>query len=391
MRKLLLYCVASFAIIQLNACSDIAKKNTSISGSFTKFAGKTAFIEAFSENGVVLLDSTLIDNSGNFEISLETSLLNFYRLRIKETQESAILLLSEENKKVRLFSKEENLQILDSISGAFHSFLLHKVYKNMAFYEQKIDSIKNISSDLLAEGNKLEAYKVFNKSMQFNQAYRDYLQNFIKEYPSSPAVLSVLDKLEVSKNPQLFEKVKDSLALTFGHTTYYANLLQNLLSYEEQKLKQESVYESQKVAAEKIKIGKAAPEIKLKNLKGETESLSSLKGKYVLIDFWASWCKPCREENPNVKKLYDRYKEKGFEIFAVSLDRNKVAWESAVEADNLTWKHVSDLQFWNSAAAKEYGINAIPFTVLLDPDGIIIGVNLRGKQLENKLNELFNS
>src|SRR5690606_10261788 len=112
--------------------------------------------------------------------------------------------------------------------------------------------------------------------------------------------------------------------------------------------------------------------------------------KYVLIDFWASWCGPCRKENPNVKRMYDLFKDKGFEIYAVSLDRNQVAWEAAIKADNLTWIHVSDLQFWNSAAAKEYGVTAIPFTVLLDPEGNIIDKNLRGASLENKLKELLN-
>lgn len=135
--------------------------------------------------------------------------------------------------------------------------------------------------------------------------------------------------------------------------------------------------------------GKPAPEIVLKDPNDKVVPLSSLKGKYVLIDFWASWCGPCRKENPNVVRMYEKYKDKGFEIYGVSLDQNKAAWLNAIKADNLTWTHVSDLKFWNSAAAVTYGVQAIPFSVLLDPQGNILAKNLRGETLEAKLAEVL--
>ena len=111
---------------------------------------------------------------------------------------------------------------------------------------------------------------------------------------------------------------------------------------------------------------------------------------YVLIDFWASWCGPCRRDNPNVVRMYNAYKDKGFEILGVSLDRDKTRWLDAIEKDQLTWRHVSDLKGWSNAVASKHDISDIPRTVLIDPEGRINGKNLRGGCLEAKLKELFN-
>jgi len=137
-------------------------------------------------------------------------------------------------------------------------------------------------------------------------------------------------------------------------------------------------------------VGSEAPNISLTSPDGKTLDLKQLRGKYVLLDFWASWCGPCRRENPNVVAMYKKYNNKGFEIFSVSLDSNKDKWIEAIKKDNLIWKgHVSDLGGWQSAPAALYSVKSIPTTFLLDKEGKIIAKNLRGPALEQKLAELF--
>lgn len=138
-----------------------------------------------------------------------------------------------------------------------------------------------------------------------------------------------------------------------------------------------------------VEVGTEAPEIAMKMPNDTTLALSSLRGKYVLIDFWASWCGPCRKENPNVVRMYYKFKDKGFDIYSVSLDQEKDSWVKAIEKDGLPWHHVSDLQFWNSAAAAAYGVQAIPATFLLDKEGKVIAKYLRGEDLEKKLEEVL--
>ncbi len=144
-----------------------------------------------------------------------------------------------------------------------------------------------------------------------------------------------------------------------------------------------------------LSIGDVAPDLNFPSPDGKNIKLSSLRGKVVLIDFWASWCQPCRVENPNVVRIYDKYHDKklgnakGFEVYSVSLDQEKNKWIDAIKKDNLKWEgHVSDLKFWKSEAARIYNISSIPYTVLIDENGVIIGKNLRGPALERALANL---
>ncbi|MEM6965833.1 MAG: TlpA disulfide reductase family protein, partial [Bacteroidota bacterium] len=136
-------------------------------------------------------------------------------------------------------------------------------------------------------------------------------------------------------------------------------------------------------------IGAVAPDFEQNTPEGNPMKLSDLRGKVVLVDFWASWCGPCRRENPNVVRLYNQYKDQGFEVLGVSLDKGKEKWLKAIEKDGLTWQHVSDLRGWGNTVAKQYSVRSIPHTLLLDQEGRILAKNLRGPELAKKLAEIF--
>jgi peroxiredoxin len=151
-----------------------------------------------------------------------------------------------------------------------------------------------------------------------------------------------------------------------------------------------SQMEAQAKAQASLNEGGTAPDFTLPDVNGKQVKLSDFRGKILLVDFWASWCGPCRMENPNVVKVYNQFKSKGFEILGVSLDRDKAAWVRAIDQDKLTWTHVSDLKYWQCEAAKLYQVTGIPFTLLLDREGKIVAKNLRGPALEAKVKELLN-
>ena len=143
------------------------------------------------------------------------------------------------------------------------------------------------------------------------------------------------------------------------------------------------------IASSQIKLDQLAPEISLPGVKDKPVTLSSLKGKVVLIDFWASWCGPCRAAIPGVVKLYQKYKDQGFEVFGVSIDSKKTDWIRAIAQDKITYTQVNDTAGWYSPVAEKYGVNAIPNTFLLDKSGKVVAINLEDEELENKIKELI--
>ena len=224
----------------------------------------------------------------------------------------------------------------------------------------------------------MEAYKMFNNLMpagnddiaQWN--LKQNISDIILSHKNCliSAFLVTFFENEFTEHADLYLEVRDALIKKYPNDDFVKHL--------DNKLKGAIIP------------GMVAPDIVMQDPDGKTRKLSDLKGNVVLIDFWASWCSPCRKENPNVVKIYNQYHNQGFDIFSVSLDKDRAAWVKAIKDDGLVWNnHVSDLTGWTSSGGATYGITSVPSTVLVDRDGKVVARNLRGPELERKLKEIM--
>ena len=241
-----------------------------------------------------------------------------------------------------------------------------------------LDSLKKTSTTSIFAANCMNQIKETEAEM------KTFIHTSITNSTSSPIVFSMLNYIDFENDFPFIESVTTTIKQQQPNYKYTANLVTMVTQYKS--------YMAQKLVKEKgdpAAIGKAAPEFALPDTKGNMVRLSSFKGKYVLLDFWASWCGPCRQESPTVVNAYNKYKGKKFDILSVSLDDNKDKWLHAIEKDGLLWKHVSDLKAWESSVVRLYQVEGIPATFLLDPNGVVIARDLRGDQLEQTLEELL--
>ena len=243
---------------------------------------------------------------------------------------------------------------------------------------------------LISEDRNLkELQQEHNDSMSFiaqshfddtNAWYKNYLHSYV-DTTKSPVIALFALSYSQELGMDTMKQMLASLKTKFPKSTPVADVAKQF--------EQMKVAQSQPQAGQQPAVGQVAPDFTLPDTAGKAFTLSSLRGKYVLVDFWASWCGPCREENPNVVATYNQFKNKNFEILGVQLDKEKGAWIKAIKDDGLTWKQVSDLKFWNSAPAALYNVEGIPFNVLLDPQGKIIATELRGAELQSKLSSVL--
>ena len=351
------------------SCSDGKSK---ISGNIENAKNETLYFEQLTSTKVNKLDSVKIEKNGDFTMNVKIPEYGYYRVRLSDN--NFITLLLDSTSRVELTADALNMQDGYTIKGSPESEKIASLFNGMKQTFATRDSLSKLYN-MLAQQGKLDTITAASLTSQFlaiNKSNRDYILNFANENYNSLLPLLAVEYLNPQEDVAEITKIVEGLNANFPNSDYVKPLVARVSELK------------------RLAIGSEAPEIVVNNPDGNQISLSSLRGKVVLIDFWASWCRPCRMENPNVVKVYQKFKDKGFEIFGVSLDKGKPEWVEAIKADGLTWKHGSELAFWSSSFVKTYNIDGIPKTVLVDKNGIIIAKDLRGPQLEQKLAEVLN-
>ncbi|NQX90818.1 MAG: AhpC/TSA family protein [Flavobacteriales bacterium] len=384
MKKSIFLWISAIAVVAVVGCSGVNSGSGVIEGNIEGAEGQMVFLERYVNNSAVVTDSSLIEN-GKFRIEPKNALeLNFYRLSVGDGEQSLIL-ITDSTECVNITSNIEDLAGNAQISGSAHSQKLLNFHSNMMAQKESIKEVQKKITD--PNTDQVERQSLQSELVQKGVALRKECLEFIDNEMPSPAILAALGELRIEKDKEHYLKVRDGLKDNFGHSYYYKMVSMQIdnLTKQQAVRKQATPPKNSKYTA-----GMMAPDIKMASPDGKQLALSDLRGKTVLIDFWASWCGPCRRENPKVVQAYKKYNDDGFEIFSVSLDKTVDRWEQAIEKDNLIWpNHVSDLQGWKNAAAQNYGVSSIPHTVLVGADGKIIATHLRGNALEAQLEEIF--
>ncbi|HET9747393.1 MAG TPA: TlpA disulfide reductase family protein [Chitinophagaceae bacterium] len=379
--------IAILVVSFVSACSS-GDSSFTVSGTLKNTASKLVYVEETNTtNGEnIRTDSATIDDSGKFSVKVKAKDEGIYNLRLKDdiahfvtviNDASSIKINADFNKRFNFYNVEGS-----KASKAIQEYLarLNEMQREKFNYLVQIDSIKK------GQGDSLLAEDLNKKQREISNRLKLYTKQTVEQSDNSSLAFHILSTYVVmARDPNYRMKnftaaellaILNDMVRKFPDRTDIAGIRNSI--------------ESQ--TPKTMWVGRPAPEISMPDTGGKTVSLSSFRGKYVLVDFWASWCAPCRRENPNVVEAYNRFKNKNFTILGVSLDRpgEKERWMQAIRDDNLTWTHVSDLKYWQSAAVSIYQFQSIPFNVLVDPQGNVIAENLREGALEEKLEEVLN-
>lgn len=370
--------VFSIALIGFKAVAQLAPKEFTVAGKVANGSKgeKVMLAQSTAAGSSVKVDSAQLAADGTFKLKgIEKDRGSFFTVNIADRQRFVLLVEGGEAFNVMADGTsrdEKGNGGKVSVTGS----------KNMEYYA-KIDQLMQAFAAKVTTWNeenakaeeKKDTKKIQEIQQEYNKAEAERIATLRKLIPEMGTSLIALFAANNFLSPENDLDVLKKLADDYEKIQPTPTLAKGFIG---------SV---KRVAG--VAVGQQAPDFTLNSPEGKPVALSSLRGKYVLIDFWASWCGPCRMENPNVVRMYDKFKSKGFDIYGVSLDDNEKAWKTAIERDKLGWLHGSELKKWKSDVAQTYGVNAIPATFLLDKEGKIIAKNLRGAALENKLTELL--
>jgi thiol-disulfide isomerase/thioredoxin len=349
------------------ACSPAPKNSYELTGAFKGELPEQVFLNKVVNNKFEAIDSAIV-KEGQFKFAGKVTSPEMFYLTFGEQQNVPFFV---ENTAIEIAGHIDSLQNT-VISGSASNDLHKKFQDSQQDWDKKIRAKYGEFTEVKASGDETLAEKLYAEVDSIYTASQEDIKAFVKSNTNSPVSayiirrnlihsldLAGLEELTNALNPEL----KDNIYV--GQLMERINTLRNL------------------------EPGKEAPLFTQNDTAGNPVSLESFRGKYVLIDFWASWCGPCRRANPHVVELYKKYNSKGFEILGVSMDSDKNKWLQAIANDKLTWQHVSTLEGWNNPVAKPYGVNSIPHTILIDPYGKIVKRGLGHEELAEKLAEIF--